>query len=581
MTVIPRGFHLPIAALIGTLALPGAAQAAVINPADALFFGGPILTMDDAQPNVEAVAVDDGIIVGVGSRAELEADFLGPETQLHDLQGRTLIPGFVDAHSHFSFVGIQAIAANLLPPPDGPGSSIAELQAALREYLNSSSRAQDYGILIGFNYDDSQLLEQRHPTRQELDAVSTSLPIMAIHQSGHLGVYNSKALEVLGVNADTANPEGGTIYREKDGVTPNGLLAENAHIGALLKLIPRFTPQQSIDMLMQAQDIYLANGFTTIQDGRTSPDTLQGLAQAAKAGYFKVDVVAYPDLVSNLQNPMLKGPLMSRDYADHFRIGGVKLTFDGSPQGKTAWFTHPYFQPPEHEDANYSGHPLFADEAEARRIMKQAYDHDWQVLVHANGDAAIDQLIRLTDAVQQDIPDTRDPRTVLIHGQYLRADQIPELVRLGIFPSLYPMHTFYWGDWHSSSVAGPELAKFISPTGTLYRAGIKFSIHSDAPVTFPNAMRILHSATNRVTRSGVILGPEERLDALTALKAMTIWPAYQHFEENSKGSIEKGKVADLVVLSQNPITLPREQLLELKVMETIKDGESVYRADAL
>ena len=581
MTVIPRGFHLPIAALIGTLALPGAAQAAVINPADALFFGGPILTMDDAQPNVEAVAVDDGIIVGVGSRAELEADFLGPETQLHDLKGRTLIPGFVDAHSHFSFVGIQAIAANLLPPPDGPGSSIAELQAALREYLNSSSRAQDYGILIGFNYDDSQLLEQRHPTRQELDAVSTSLPIMAIHQSGHLGVYNSKALEVLGINADTANPEGGTIYREKDGVTPNGLLAENAHIGALLKLIPRFTPQQSIDMLMQAQDIYLANGFTTIQDGRTSPDTLQGLAQAAKAGYFKIDVVAYPDLVSNLQNPMLKGPLMSRDYADHFRIGGVKLTFDGSPQGKTAWFTHPYFQPPEHEDANYSGHPLFADEAEARRIMKQAYDHDWQVLVHANGDAAIDQLIRLTDAVQQDIPDTRDPRTVLIHGQYLRADQIPELVRLGIFPSLYPMHTFYWGDWHSSSVAGPELAKFISPTGTLHRAGIKFSIHSDAPVTFPSAMRILHSATNRVTRSGVILGPEERLDALTALKAMTIWPAYQHFEENSKGSIEKGKVADLVVLSQNPITLPREQLLELKVMETIKDGESVYRADAL
>ena len=581
MTVIPRGFHLPIAALMGTLALPGAAQAAVINPADALFFGGPILTMDDAQPNVEAVAVDDGIIVGVGSRAELEADFLGPETQLHDLQGRTLIPGFVDAHSHFSFVGIQAIAANLLPPPDGPGSSIAELQTALREYLDSSSRAQDYGILIGFNYDDSQLQEQRHPTRQELDAVSTSLPIMAIHQSGHLGVYNSKALEVLGINADTANPEGGTIYREKDGVTPNGLLAENAHIGALLKLIPRFTPQQSIDMLTQAQDIYLANGFTTIQDGRTSPDTLQGLAQAAKAGYFKVDVVAYPDLVSNLQNPMLEGPLMSRDYADHFRIGGVKLTFDGSPQGKTAWFTHPYFQPPEHEDANYSGHPLFADEAEARRIMKQAYDHDWQVLVHANGDAAIDQLIRLTDAVQQDMPDTRDPRTVLIHGQYLRADQIPELVRLGIFPSLYPMHTFYWGDWHSSSVAGPELAKFISPTGTLYRAGIKFSIHSDAPVTFPNAMRILHSATNRVTRSGVILGPEERLDALTALKAMTIWPAYQHFEENSKGSIEKGKVADLVVLSQNPITLPREQLLELKVMETIKDGESVYRADAL
>ena len=164
MTVIPRGFHLPIAALIGTLALPGAAQAAVINPAGALFFGGPILTMDDAQPNVEAVAVDDGIIVGVGSRAELEADFLGPETQLHDLKGRTLIPGFVDAHSHFSFVGIQAIAANLLPPPARPGSCIAEPQAALRQYRNRSPRAHAYCTLMVINYEESQVKEQPHPT---------------------------------------------------------------------------------------------------------------------------------------------------------------------------------------------------------------------------------------------------------------------------------------------------------------------------------------------------------------------------------------------------------------------------------
>ncbi len=390
-------------------------------------------------------------------------------------------------------------------------------------------------------------------------------------------MYNSKALEVLGINANTPNPEGGSIYREEDGVTPNGLMAENAHISALIKLLPKFTPQQSIDMLMQAQQIYLANGFTTIQDGRTSPHILQGLAQAAKAGYFKADVVAYPDLVANLQDPLLDSPLMSRTYTDHFRIGGVKLTFDGSPQGKTAWFTHPYFQPPEHESDGYSGHPLFADDAEARRLMEMAYTNGWQVMVHANGDAAIDQLIRLTDAVQREIPEVDDRRTVLIHGQYLRPDQIPQLATLGIFPSLYPMHTFYWGDWHRDSVAGPERAKFISPTGAMYRSGMQFSIHSDAPVTFPNSMRILHSATNRVTRSNLILGPEERLDALTALKAMTIWPAYQHFEEHSKGSIEKGKVADLVILSHNPVTLDREQLLGVKVLETIKGGETLFQ----
>ncbi|MEH6563924.1 MAG: amidohydrolase [Halopseudomonas sp.] len=580
MTVIPRLARLPLATLISTLGLSTGAFAAVDNPADTIFYGGPILTMDDTYPDVEAVAVDDGIIVGVGTRTMLEADFRGPDSQLRNLNGRTLIPGFVDAHSHLSFVGVQAVSANLLPAPDGPGNSIAAIQQALRQYLASSTRAQDYGVLIGFNYDDSQLLEQRHPTRAELDAVSTSIPIMTIHQSGHLGVYNSKALEVLGINASTPNPEGGTIYREEDGVTPNGLMAENAHIAALIKLLPKFTPQQSLDMLMQAQQIYLANGFTTIQDGRTSPQTLQGLAQAAKAGYFKADVVAYPDLVANLQDPMLDGPLMSRNYTDHFRIGGVKLTFDGSPQGKTAWFTHPYFQPPEHESEGYSGHPLFADDAQARRLMELAYTNGWQVMVHANGDAAIDQLIRLTDAVQREIPEISDRRTVLIHGQYLRADQIPQLATLGIFPSLYPMHTFYWGDWHRDSVAGPERARFISPTGAVYRSGMKFSIHSDAPVTFPNSMRILQSATNRVTRSNLILGPEERLDALTALKAMTIWPAYQHFEENSKGSIEKGKVADLVVLSHNPVTLQREQLLGVKVLETIKGGTTVYQAEA-
>lgn len=578
MTAIFRYARLPLATLISTLGLSAGTLAAVDNPADTIYYGGPILTMDDTYPNVDAVAVDGGIIVGVGTRAMLEAEFKGAETQLRNLNGHTLIPGFVDAHSHFSFVGVQAVSANLLPPPDGPGSSIAALQDALRQYLASSNRAQEYGVLIGFNYDDSQLAEQRHPTRQELDAVSTTLPIMAIHQSGHLGVYNSKALEVLGINASTANPEGGTIYREEDGVTPNGLMAENAHISALIKLLPKFTPQQSIDMLNRAQQIYLANGFTTIQDGRTSPGGLKGLSQAAKAGYFKVDVVAYPDLVANLEDPMLDGPLMSRNYTDHFRIGGVKLTFDGSPQGKTAWFTHPYFQPPEHESEDYSGHPLFADDATARRLMEMAYTNGWQVMVHANGDAAIDQLIRLTDTVQREIPEVSDRRTVLIHGQYLRPDQIPQLATLGIFPSLYPMHTFYWGDWHRDSVAGPELAKFISPTGAVYRSGMQFSIHSDAPVVYPNSMRMLHSATNRVTRSNLILGPQERLDALTALKAMTIWPAYQHFEESSKGSIEKGKVADLVVLSHNPVTLQREQLLGVKVLETIKSGETVYRA---
>lgn len=562
------------------MAITTCAHAATGPVAEKIYFGGPILTMDDSQPRAEAIAIAGGRIIGVGDRAAIENSHRAEQTELHDLNGHALLPAFVDAHSHFSFVGLQAISANLLPAPDGPGNSIAALQKAMRDHLAAHPEVREMGLLIGFNYDDSQLAEQRHPTREELDAVATDIPIVAIHQSGHLGVYNSLALEKAGIDANTANPEGGVIVRKTDGVTPTGVLEENAHIATAMKLLPKFTPAQRVQMLNQAQQVYLANGFTTVQEGRAMGDTLTGMQQASAAGLLKVDLVMYPDLQLNVDNPALKGPLMSRQYQQHLRIGGVKLTFDGSPQGKTAWFSHPYFIAPEHESADYHGHPIYADESVPLKLMETAYDNGWQVLVHTNGDAAIDQLLRLTRQVQS----TRaagDYRTVLIHGQYLRADQIPQLKELGIFPSLYPMHTFYWGDWHRTSVAGPELAEFISPTESVRKASMNFSIHSDAPVTFPNSMRILHSAVNRVTRSGYVLGPDQRLDVETALKAMTLWPAWQHFEEDSKGSISNGKLADLIILDRDPTAVPKADLLELKVLETIKEGHSLYQAQAL
>jgi len=558
---------------------PPATRAAAAGAADTIYFGGPIVTVNDAQPTAEAVAVKDGRIVAVGPRAGVEKDRKGANTQMVDLAGKTMVPGFVDAHSHFSQVGIQAISANLLPPPDGPATSIGQIQQILRDFIRTSPAVKEYGVVIGFDYDDSQLAEHRHPTREELDAVSTDIPIMIIHQSGHLGVYNSKALAQAGITAATPNPDGGVIHREADGKTPNGVLAENAHFAVLLATLPKFTAEQMVGMLEAAQRIYVANGFTTAQDGRTDPNTLAVLPVAAKAGTFKIDVVTYPDLVSNQKNPMLTGPLMSRSYTDHFRIGGVKLGFDGSPQGKTAWFTQPYFKVPDGEKPDYRGFPIFAADADPERLMALAYRNNWQVMVHANGDAAIDQMIRVVRAAQTEVPGT-DRRTVLIHGQYLRADQIPQIKALGIFPALFPMHTFYWGDWHRESVAGPQRAEFISPTGAVLAAGMMFSIHSDAPVTFPNSMRVLDSAVNRITRTGYVLGPDQRVDPLVALKAMTIWPAFQHFEDTTKGSIEVGKVADLVILSDNPLTVDRRKLIDIKVDETIKGGRSIYTAAA-
>jgi predicted amidohydrolase YtcJ len=549
------------------------------NRADTIYFGGPIITVNDAQPIVEAIAVKDGKIQALGSRVQIEKEHKGRNTQVIDLFGKTLIPGFFDAHSHMGQVGLQAISANLLPPPDGPVKSIAQMQQVLRNYLANSPNVKKYGVLMGFDYDDSQLAEKRAPTRQELDAVSTDIPVFVIHQSGHIGVYNSKALADAGVTADTPNPQGGVIGREADGKTPNGVMEENAHITMLLKTLPKFTPDQAISLIEAAQEIYVANGFTTAQEGRADPTLLTMFAAAAKAGKLKIDVVVYPDMVLNENDPILTGPLMSRHYADHLRLGGVKLVFDGSPQGKTAWFTKPYFVEPKGQRADYRGYPLFAKDEDALALVEKAYQNNWQVLVHANGDAAIDQLIRVVRSAQAAIPGD-DRRTVLIHGQYMRADQVREIKRLGIFPALYPMHTFYWGDWHRQSVAGPERAENTSPTGWMVANDMKFSIHSDAPVTYPNSMRVFATAVNRTTRTGYVLGPQHRIEPMIALKAMTIWPAYQHFEEATKGSIEVGKVADLVILSDNPLNAMRSKLADIKVLETIKNGKTVYKLAA-
>ncbi len=561
--------------LLLTTALAAPASAALAANADSIWFGGPIITVNDKAPSAEAVAVKAGKIVAVGSKAAVLKAEKGAATQLIDLQGRTMIPGFVDAHGHISGVGIQAVSANLLPPPDGPGQSIADIQRIMRDFIATSPAVKAGGLAIGFNYDDSQLAEHRAPTRQELDAVSTTIPIMLTHQSGHLGAYNSKALELAGITADTPDPSGGVIQREADGRTPNGVMEENAHGLVAYKLLPKFTPAQALAMVEAAQKVYMANGYTTVQDGKTDAMSMGMLVGAAKAGKLKIDVVSYADLVTLKDNPILRGPLMSDGYADHFRIGGVKLTFDGSPQGKTAWFTKHYLQVPAGQKPDYAGYPAFPKPGEAQGWVDMAYRNNWQLLIHANGDAAIDQMIATTAAAQKQFPGA-DRRTVMIHGQYLRADQIPKLQALEIFPALFPMHTFYWGDWHRQSVAGPERANFISPTGAVLNSGMKFSIHHDAPVTFPNSMRVWDSAVNRTTRTGYVLGPDQRLSPMVALKAMTIWPAFQHFEEKSKGSIEVGKVADLVILDKNPLTIPPATIKDVKVVETIKDGRSVY-----
>jgi hypothetical protein len=541
--------------------------------AESIYFNGNIITIDDTNPLSSAIAIKNGLILDVGNDQDI-LKYRNTETKVVDLNGKTVVPGFIDAHSHFGGVGTQAIVANLLPMPDGPVNTIADLQTTMRNYIQSSPIVKNYNIAIGFNYDDSQLTEKRHPTRHDLDAISTSMPIVIMHQSGHLGVYNTKALELMGVTAESKDPSGGVIGREADGKTPNGVMQENAHFMIFYKLIPDFTEEDLVQLYKAGEYSYISNGFTTVQEGKTDLATLDVLPKMAESVGFDIDIISYPDIAAIGDAKILHGELMSLDYTHGFRMGGVKLTFDGSPQGKTAWFTQPYYKVPEGQNAEYLGYPAFSDE-EALKWMTLAFDNKWQLLVHTNGDAAIDQLIKLVEQLQPWLKND-DHRTVMVHGQFTRKDQVEQLKKLGIFPSLYPMHTFYWGDWHRDSVAGVERANNISPSAWFLNEGMRLTIHSDAPVTFPNAMRLLDSAVNRTTRTNKILGAEHQMEPLDALKAITLWSAYQHFEEQIKGSLEIGKQADMVILDKNPLTVPRLLIKDIKVLETINNGKSIF-----
>jgi hypothetical protein len=269
--------------------------------------------------------------------------------------------------------------------------------------------------------------------------------------------------------------------------------------------------------------------------------------------------------------------LWSRSYAQHFRIGGAKVTLDGSPQGKTAWLTKPYFKVPEGQAPDYRGYAQFKDN-QTNGFVDLAFKNGWQLLAHVNGDAATDQLITAVRLAEKKYG-MADRRTVAIHAQTARLDQVEAFKELGIIPSFFPMHTFYWGDWHRDSVLGPQRAVNISPTGWAIERGMIFTSHHDAPVAMPDPMRVLSATVTRVTRSGQVLGPEHRTTPLVALKAHTLWSAYQHFEEKSKGSIEVGKLADFAVLDGNPLTIDPMKIADIKVIETIKEGKTVYRRD--
>ena len=458
-------------------------QAVAKDAADIIFVNANVITMNEDQPGAKAIAIKDGKILAVGSQRHVKKH-KGDETVMRDLEGQTVTPGFIDGHGHMGMVGMFGMAANLMPPPDGKVTSIAELQQTLKTWMSTSEIPEKNGIVFGTGYDDSQLKEKRHPTRDELDAVTTDYPVIVLHQSGHLSAVNSKALETLGITASTPNPPGGVIRRKQGSNEPNGVLEENANFEAAGKLIlAHFGPEQGLETIVRGQETYASFGYTTAQDGGTTPSLAKGYIAAAEQGKLKLDVVSYLKAQTIASDPtIMQGPYQGQDYKDHYRIGGIKLWLDGSPQGKTAWLTEPFFQPPTGKEPPYRGYQTMTN-ADVEKYIEEAYRNDWQVLAHVNGDAAIDQYLNSIEMVGTRIS-AKGRRTVAVHAQVSREDQLDRMKRLEVMPSFYAAHAFYWGDWHRNSVLGPQRAKRISPTRSALDRGMKFTTHADSPVIY-------------------------------------------------------------------------------------------------
>jgi hypothetical protein len=558
---------IPLAALVVVCTASRAADA----PADRIIRGGPIVTVNAAQPAAEAVAIAGGRIVAVGTEADV-MKHKGPATEVSDLGGKTLVPGFVDGHSHFwSLVDVQTQAL-CGSPPAGPCRSVADVIAALKA-VQARRKLGPGKFVIGFGYDPELLAEKRAPTKQELDAAFPDNPVMLVHVSGHGAMLNSKALATYGITASTPTPEGGVIGREPGSNEPNGLLFETAFLPIFSK-VPGPGDDEALDLLKAGQEFYLQNGITTAQEGATMKHQLDLLRILADRGDLKLDVVTLPFITELDEVFGGKPPADDPEYRNRLRIGGVKVVADGSPQGRTAAFTTPYLVDGPAGQKGWRGELSFP-QATLNEWVKKVYDGGATLFVHCNGDAAIDALLEAHRFASGDDP--AKPRgTVGVHSQFIRRDQLEKYAAWKITPSFFTLHCFYFGDTHVAN-RGRAQADFISPMKSARALGIRPTNHTDFNVSPLSQLFTIHTAVNRISRSGQTIGADERIGPLEALEAITIDGARMYGEEQTKGSIEPGKRADLVILSANPLTVPPATIEAIRVDETIKDGTTVWK----
>lgn len=576
---------------ISTILLCGVlapAIAASREPADTLYFGGDILTMRGDKPEyVEALVVRAGKIGFVGPATEARA-FTGAAARAVDLGGKTLLPGFIDTHGHFVYFGKNLVDADLFGCSDVP-----DLLARMKQ---QAARAPADGWIVGFGYQPRQMKDGRTPTIEELDGVAADRPVMIVDSSGHLGAGNAKLFAICGIGADTPDPAGGSFARKAGGQALAGPMEETA-LNAVRSKRPPFTGELADAVIKGAAELWARHGQTTAMEAGLGlgSDDIQVVLNAIDRNLLPIDLyIAAKDStvddtlsaaygVASAYNPKPAGTLeklratrldLDRRYVNRVRLGGIKFWLDGSLD--TAWFTQPYTTNPPGKTGSYSGFRQIPDE-----VVDAAFDRFWptemQIHLHMNGDAAADQaLSAIGKAVRKH--GMRDARPVFVHATWLRADQIERMKTYGAIPSFLPSGIVPGGDgvlrlWGQQRAAGSLAAR------TFLRAGLPFTFSHDAPVSpQPWILALVDAGTNRTSSSGQVIGPDERISPYDGLRAVTAMAAYQLKEEKAKGTLEPGKLADLVILEKNPLKVEPTTIKDIVVVETIKEGRTVYQA---
>lgn len=531
-----------------------------------VYYNGNIITMEGNTEDTlyaKALEVSNGVITKVAYTDE-EANNLIKNKSAVDLKGKTLMPAFIDAHSH-----IISFAQALTTVDLSGTANVAEIDSRLEDYIKNNNLTNGAWV-IGFGYDNNLLPDKKNPTRDDLDKVSTNLAIFITHASGHVGSMNSKALEYFGVDENTPDIEGGVIERYPNSRKPTGYMEEAAFMKYAREVDFKVSDEDMMNFVNQAEDFYLSYGIATAQNSLIVNTDFPLIENMITNNRFKIDIIGFIDL-KNAPNIFDEHKDLIGKYSNRFKISGYKIFLDGSPQAKTAWLKEPYIT----GEKGYRGYPIH-DYNTVKEYVRKSFDDKMQLQAHCNGDAAAEQYVDAIYEVMTERNTTNNYRAVLVHSQIVKENEYKRMSEFNIIPSLFVAHIYYWGDTHIINL-GMERASQISASKTALENNLPFTYHQDTPVIKPNMIETISCALNRTTKDGVLLGKNQKIDALNAFKAITINAAYQNGEEDIKGSLKEGKLADLVILSAAPLKIDSKDMNSIEVLETIKEGKTLYK----